>query len=72
MFDDDDTAARPVIASLRKLSLGYIYDFVATGSVHWGIGGLVGRPRGPSALDAVYGRHPMSYLVFLQGRIAGH
>lgn len=57
---------------IRKLSLGYIHDFASTGAVRWGIGGLVGVARGPAALDPVYGRRPMSYLLFLQGRIAGH
>lgn len=55
---------------VRKLSLGYLYDFVSTGPLRWGLGGVVGLPRVPSALDASYGRNPMSYLVFLQARIA--
>lgn len=55
---------------VRKLSLGYLYDFVSTGPLRWGLGGVVGVPRVPSALDAAYGRNPMSYLVFLQARIA--
>ena len=55
---------------VRKLALGYIYDFASTGPVRWGLGGDVGILRGPSALDASYGRNPMSYLVFLQARIA--
>lgn len=54
---------------VRKLSVGYIYDFASTGFVRWGLGGDVGFLRGPSALDASYGRNPMSYLVFLQARI---
>jgi hypothetical protein len=55
---------------VRRLSLGYIYDFAATGPVRWGLGGVIGIPRGPPALDPYYGRDPMSYMVFLQGRIA--
>lgn len=54
---------------VRKLSLGYIYDFASTGPVRWGVGGDVGFLRGPSVLDASYDRDPMSYLVFLQARI---
>jgi hypothetical protein len=54
---------------VKKLSLGYIYDFAATGPLRWGIGGVVGVLSGPAALDAAYGRNPMSYLVFLQARI---
>jgi hypothetical protein len=54
---------------VRRLSLGYIYDFAASGPIRWGLGGVVGIPRGPSTLDPYYGRDPMSYMVFLQGRI---
>lgn len=66
--EDDPLHGRSFV--VRKLSVGYIYDVVSTGPVRWGIGGLVGIPRAPSELDAVYGRHPMSYLLFVQGRIA--
>jgi len=55
---------------VRKFSLGYLYDFVASGPVRWGLGGVVGALRGPSALDPAYGSHPMSLLVFLQARLA--
>ena len=34
---------------VRKLSLGYIYDFARTGPVKWGIGGLVGFVDAPRA-----------------------
>jgi hypothetical protein len=54
---------------IRKLSVGYIYDFARTGDVHWGVGGLVGRAFAPSALDATYGKHPGSTMVFLQARL---
>jgi hypothetical protein len=55
---------------VSKLSLGYVYDFVSTGPLRWGLGGVVGLPRVPAALDAAYGRNPMSYLLFLQARVA--
>lgn len=32
---------------IRKLSIGYIYDFVKTGPVAWGVGGLVGLYGAP-------------------------
>ena len=57
---------------VRKLSLGYLRDIATTGAIRWGVGGVVGIPRGPAALDPVYGRHPMSYLLFVQARFAGH
>ncbi len=55
---------------VSKLSLGYVYDFASTGPLRWGLGGVVGMPRVPAALDTAYGRNPMSYLLFLQARIA--
>jgi hypothetical protein len=53
-----------------KLSLGYVRDLVATGPVRWGVGGVVGVMRVPSALEAAYGHRPLSALFFLQARIA--
>ena len=55
--------------SIRKLSVGYIYDIVKTGPVKWGLGGLVGFLDAPSQLDPYYGNSPRSYMVFLQGRL---
>ena len=54
---------------VRKLSLGYIYDFARTGPLTWGIGGLVGFLGAPSGLDPYYGSSPRSYMVFLQSRL---
>jgi hypothetical protein len=54
---------------IRKLSLGYIHDFARTGPVSWGLGGLVGIADAPSRLDAAYGKHPTSAMLFLQGRL---
>ena len=54
---------------LRKLSLGYIYDFARTGPVAWGIGGVVGFLDGPSRIEPSYGSSPRSYLLFLQSRL---
>ena len=55
--------------TIRKFSVGYIYDFAKTGPVMWGLGGLVGFARAPSQLDPYYGTSPRSYMVFLQGRL---
>jgi len=55
--------------TVRKLSLGYVYDFARTGPVKWGIGGLVGFLEAPSRVDPYYGGSPRSYLLFLQGRL---
>ena len=54
---------------IRKLSVGYVYDFAKTGPLKWGVGGVVGFLSAPSRLDATYGSHPRSYMVFLQGRL---
>ena len=54
---------------IRKLSLGYIYDFARTGPVKWGAGGLVGFLDAPTRLDPVYRSSPRSYMLFLQGRL---
>lgn len=54
---------------VRKLTLGYIYDFARTGPVKWGIGGLVGFVGLPAQLDPAYGSQPRSYMLFLQGRL---
>lgn len=54
---------------IRKLSVGYIYDFARTGPVAWGLGGLVGFLNVPAELASFYGRSPRSYMVFLQGRL---
>ncbi|HEX4511226.1 MAG TPA: hypothetical protein VH328_14145 [Burkholderiaceae bacterium] len=68
LFQSPDALAGDAFR-IRKLSLGYIYDFAKTGAVSWGLGGLVGRAFAPAAVDAVYGAHPTSMMVFLQGRV---
>ncbi len=55
--------------TIRKLTLGYIFDFAKTGPFKWGVGGLVGFDRAPSQLDPYYGSSPRSYMVFLQTRV---
>ena len=54
---------------IRKLSLGYIYDFARTGSIKWGAGVVVGLFHTPSRLDPYYGSWPRSYMMFVQGRL---
>jgi hypothetical protein len=53
--------------NVRKLSVGYIYEFAKTGPVKWGIGGLMGFLKAPSQVDPYYGSSPRSYMVFVQG-----
>jgi len=54
---------------IRKLSVGYLYDFAKAGPLRWSVGGLVGLIDAPSALDAAYGARPRSTMLFLQGRL---
>jgi hypothetical protein len=54
---------------VRKATLGYVYDFAKIGPATLGVGGLAGVIRVPSALDAVYGGSPRSYMAFLQARL---
>ncbi len=48
---------------VKKLSVGYVYDFPTEKRFAFGLGGLVSAYSLPSELDAVYG-HPRSYLIF--------
>jgi len=49
-----------------KLSVGYIYDFERTGHVKVGIGSLASIALLPAGLKPVYGRAPVSEMVFLR------
>lgn len=62
-----DDAAIPL--TFRKLSVGYIYDFVRTGPVRWGIGGLGSWLRPAEVTRFFYGDHPIGYMVFVQARL---
>ena len=54
---------------INALSLGYIYDFTHLGPVHVGVGGMGTVYRYPTVLDPAYGEGPVSFLVFLRGRL---
>jgi len=62
-----DDAAIPL--TFRKVSVGYILDFVKTGPVHWGIGALGSWLRPAEVTHFFYGDHPTAYMVFLQARL---
>lgn len=55
--------------TVRKLTVGGIYDFARVGHVKLGVGGLVSGYDYPDALDTAYGSHPMSYLLFLRAKL---
>jgi hypothetical protein len=55
--------------TVNKLSVGYVYDVARWQSISFGIGGLVSAYWFPSALDASYGSHPNSLMLFLRARL---
>ena len=55
--------------TINKLSLGYIYDVARWQSISFGVGGLVSAYWFPSTLDASYGSHPNSFMVFVRARL---
>lgn len=54
---------------IDKLSLGYVFDFAQTAMLRWSAGAVAGAMSAPSALDAAYGRRPISVMLFLQARL---
>lgn len=58
------------IFTVNKLSLGYIYDFWHFKDLLAGVGGLGSTYAIPSALQAVYGQHPFSFMLFGRIKIA--
>jgi hypothetical protein len=61
-----DEASIPL--RFRKVSVGYIHDFLRTGPVAWGAGALVSNLRSPALVRFLYGERPSAYMVFLQAR----
>lgn len=55
--------------TIDKLSLGYVHDFMEVQSVGLGAGGLVSLYHFPGALDAAYGAHPRSFMLFVRARL---
>jgi hypothetical protein len=54
---------------VSKLSLGYIFDFAQLEALSLGVGGLVSGYSYPAALDAAYGAHPTSWMLFVRARL---
>jgi hypothetical protein len=61
LYDDNFT--------INKCSLGYVYDFLPSGSMKLGIGGLVSAYSFPSTLNFAYGYRPTSFMVFVRARL---
>ena len=55
--------------TIEKLSAGYIYDFVNSGALDLGLGGLISTYSFPAALNASYGSRPTSFMVFVRARL---
>jgi len=58
------------VFNIRKLSLGFVHDFVQLGKVKLGAGALVSKFGKPTALDSVYGASPTSYMLFFRAKLA--
>lgn len=55
--------------TIRKLTVGYIHDFVHADALNLGLGALVSTYGYPSALNAAYGYRPTSFMVFVRARL---
>jgi hypothetical protein len=55
--------------AIEKLSVGYIHDFVHSGALNLGLGGLVSTYSYPAALNPAYGYRPTSFMVFVRARL---
>jgi hypothetical protein len=57
------------IYRVNKLSAGYIYDFLTLRYGQIGIGGLGSIHFLPNSLDTVYGKTPLSYMLFVRAKL---
>ena len=69
LFDDAGSPLAGQTFRIRKFELGTIFDIARTGPVAWGLGVSAATFAVPDAVKTVYGEHPRSLLVFLQGRL---
>jgi hypothetical protein len=53
-------------------TFGYVRDLYKGDSFKLGLGGDTTFYSTPELLDSVYGRHPVSYKIFLRVRLGGH
>jgi hypothetical protein len=68
LFDHDDPLHDQVFP-VKKLSVGYLFDFARTGPVRWSIGALGSVFSIPAELKPAYGSRPAGFMVFLQARL---
>lgn len=57
------------IFTVNKFTAGYIFEFVNLNCIQFGAGFLGSVPILPKQLQHVYGKHPFSFMVFLQMRL---
>ena len=56
------------IFTVKKLTLGYVYEFLSAYHLKWGIGGLIDFPMVPATIKNCYG-NTTSFMGFLQIRL---
>ncbi len=54
---------------VNKISLGYVYDFITRHSLKFGVGGLLSAHFVPDDLEIIYGRIPLSYMLFVRMKL---
>jgi hypothetical protein len=55
--------------TVNKFSMGGIYDFAHWKHSQWGIGGLGSAYALPASLNTVYGKSPLSYMLFARVKL---
>jgi hypothetical protein len=55
--------------TVNKLNLGYLYEFPAWRHMKWGLGNSLDINFVPDDLKSVYGRTPLSYMLFVRVRL---
>ena len=67
LFIEPDPLAHSIFI-IKKITLGYVFEFLGTHHSKWGIGGLLDIPLISKKLEKYYGDTP-SYMFFLQVKI---
>jgi hypothetical protein len=57
------------VYTVHKASVGYIFDFIREASVRYGLGASLGINILPAELEPVYGRLPLSFLLFVRAKL---
>lgn len=57
------------VFNVYKLQVGYLYEFITTGNIRWGIGTSASWSFVPPAIQSHYSSAPFSYLVFMRASL---